>query len=84
MRFILRARELGFTIEELKGLLELVDGDGVSCGAAYGMAQSHIASIRSKIADLRKLQKTLSETSLQCARGDTPECPIIDALYGRD
>ncbi|MFZ5619294.1 MAG: MerR family transcriptional regulator [Pseudomonadota bacterium] len=83
LRFILRARELGFTIEELKGLLKLVDGDGPSCGEVYDMAQSHIASIRSKIADLKKLEKTLSETSLRCVRGDAPECPIIDALYER-
>jgi len=82
--FILRARELGFTVEELNGLLKLVDGGGPSCGDVYDVAQSHIASIRTKIADLKKLEKTLSETSLRCARGDAPECPIIDALYERD
>lgn len=83
LKFILRARELGFTIDELKGLLKLADGDGPSCGQVYDMTKSHIVSIRSKIADLRKLEKTLSAISFQCARGDAPECPIIDALFDR-
>lgn len=81
LRFILRARELGFTIEELKGLLKLIDGDGPSCGDVYDMAEAHIASIRSKITDLKKLEKTLVEISTECARGEAPDCPIIDALY---
>ncbi len=84
LKFILRARELGFTVEELKGLLKLVDGDSQSCGEVYDMTQAHIASIQNKIADLKKLKKTLSRISMGCARGDAPECPIIDALYERD
>lgn len=83
LRFILRSRELGFTIEELKGLLNLVDREALSCGEMYDLTRSHIADIRQKIADLRKLEKTLSQISDKCARGDTPECPIVDALFER-
>jgi MerR family mercuric resistance operon transcriptional regulator len=83
LRFILRARELGFTIEELREMLSLADGKGGSCRNIHAMTKSHISGIRQKISDLRKLDATLSRISNRCARGDTPECPIIDALYGR-
>jgi Hg(II)-responsive transcriptional regulator len=81
LRFILRARDLGFSIEELKGLLTLVDSDHLACGEVYEKTQAHIADIREKIADLRRLENTLSTISAKCARGDTPECPVIDALF---
>ncbi|NOX82404.1 MAG: helix-turn-helix domain-containing protein [Alphaproteobacteria bacterium] len=81
LRFILRARELGFSIEELKGLLNLVDSDHLACGEVYELTQAHIADVREKITDLRRLEKTLSTISAKCARGDTPECPVIDALF---
>ncbi|MFQ5562183.1 MAG: helix-turn-helix domain-containing protein [Parvularculaceae bacterium] len=81
LKFILRARELGFTIDELKGLLGLVDRNELSCGDMYDLTHSHIVSIRQKIADLRRLEKTLVEISTQCARGNAPECPIVDALF---
>ena len=83
LKFILRARELGFTIEELRQMLSLADGEGGSCRNIHAMTKSHIAGIRQKISDLQKLDATLSEISKRCARGDAPECPIIDALYER-
>lgn len=81
LRFILRARELGFTIAELRGMLSLADGKGGACRDIHAMTKSHITGIRKKISDLQKLDATLSKISKRCARGDTPECPIIDALY---
>ncbi len=81
LRFILRARELGFSIEELKGLLTIVDSDHLACGEVYELTQAHIADVREKITDLRRLEKTLSTISAKCARGNTPECPVIDALF---
>lgn len=83
LKFILRARELGFTIEELKSLLNLVDSDSLKCGEVHDLTCAHIVSIRRKIADLRKLERTLSAVAAQCAQGDAPECPIIDALFER-
>ena len=83
LRFILRARELGFTVEEVKSLLNLVDRSALSCGEMHELTLAHIAGIRQKIADLRRLEKTLVAVSAQCARGDAPECPIVDALFAR-
>ncbi len=79
--FIRRSRELGFSIEEIRGLLELVDGGGYSCSDVRLVAITHIEAIRKKISDLKKLEKTLSRIQSQCSGDTVPECPIIDALF---
>lgn len=79
--FIRRCRELGFTIEEIRGLLKLVDGGNYTCSDVKQITLGHVDSIRQKIVDLKKLEKTLSQIASKCAGGSTPECPIIDALY---
>jgi len=61
--------------------LSLVDSDHLVCGEVYELTRVHIADIREKITDLRRLEKTLSTISAKCARGNTPDCPIIDALF---
>jgi MerR family mercuric resistance operon transcriptional regulator len=82
LRFILRGRELGFSIEELRGLLSLVDGSDYTCGEVYEMTVAHLDSVRQKIDDLRCLEQTLAEMSAQCEGGTVPECPVIDILFG--
>ncbi|MDH5232325.1 MAG: helix-turn-helix domain-containing protein [Gammaproteobacteria bacterium] len=79
--FIRRSRELGFTIEEIRALLVLVDGKAVSCADVNKIALSHINDIKQKIQDLKKLEKTLSRIASQCSGKTVPECPIIDALF---
>ena len=81
--FILRGRDLGFSIEELKSLFSLVDSHDYSCGEVQDLTSNHLASVRSKIADLRRLEQTLAEVSARCEGGNVPECPIIDTLFGR-
>ncbi len=81
LRFILRCRELGFSIEELRKLLSMVDSDGYTCGEVYALTQKYLHSVTNKIADLKKLERTLKAISKECAGGDTPDCPIIEALY---
>lgn len=78
--FIRRSRELGFSMEEIRGLLAVVDGEQVSCELVKQLADSHLADIRTKISDLRKMEKTLGKLSRQCSGNDVPECPIIEAL----
>ncbi|ASK89654.1 MerR family transcriptional regulator [Sphingorhabdus sp. SMR4y] len=82
--FILRGRDLGFSIEELKSLLSLVDSSDYSCGEVLELTRDHLASVRQKIVDLRKLERTLTDVSAQCEGGDVPDCPIIDALFGHE
>ena len=80
--FILRGRDLGFSIVELKSLLSLVDSHDYGCGEVLDLTRDHLASVRQKIADLKKLERTLADVSAQCKGGDVPKCPIIDALFG--
>jgi MerR family mercuric resistance operon transcriptional regulator len=81
LRFILRGRELGFSIEELRSLLSLVDGGNYTCGDIRDLTLRHLDSVRAKIADLRRLERTLADVSAQCEGGAVPECPVIDALF---
>lgn len=81
LRFILRARELGFSIAELRSLLSLVDSNEYSCGEVLSVTREHIDSVKRKISDLRKLERTLTEISSHCDGGDVPDCPIIDSLF---
>lgn len=79
LAFIRRSRELGFTLDEIRNLLGLVEG-GYTCGDVKEAALRHLKDIRSKIADLRRMERTLSGTAARCEGGQAPECPIIDVL----
>lgn len=81
--FILRGRELGFSIDELRELLSLVDSNSYSCGEILSLARGHIDSLKRKISDLRRLERTLADISRRCEGGDASDCPIVDALYDR-
>ncbi len=80
LRFVMRARELGFTLDEVRDLLAMVDGGQQTCGEVQALATAHLATVRTKIADLRRIEHVLSSTVAQCTGDDVPECPVIDAL----
>ncbi len=80
LKFIMRSRELGFGLEEIRELLALVDGGAQTCGEVQTLANTHLASVRAKIADLRRIEDVLASTVARCTGGDVPECPVIDAL----
>jgi MerR family mercuric resistance operon transcriptional regulator len=77
--FIRRSRELGFSGTEVRALLRLVDG-GYTCGEVRDLTLRHLADVRAKIADLRRLEQTLAAISSKCAGDDLPDCPIVEAL----
>jgi MerR family transcriptional regulator, mercuric resistance operon regulatory protein len=79
--FIRRGRELGFSLKELRALLGLVDGGNYTCGEVKALSDRHLVDVRQKIADLRRLEKTLKEISSQCKEEAVPECPIIEGLF---
>ncbi len=81
LTFICRARELGFSIEEVRGLLALVDGGDYSCAEVQAMTFEHLNDIRRKIADLRMIENVLKDMVSQCDDGKIPECPVIEALF---
>lgn len=80
--FIRRGRELGFTLDEIRTLLRLAEG-GFGCGEVRAAALAHLADIRRRIADLRRMERILAETAARCAGGDAPDCPVMEALGGQ-
>lgn len=84
LSFIRRARDLGFTIDEVRELLSLSDQKRRSCDAVDALAREHLADIDRKIEDLRALRTELASIIQQCKRGTIAECRIIEALapYG--
>jgi len=79
--FVRRSRELGFSLDEVRGLLQLVDGGRYTCAEVKAITLDHLADIRRKIADLRRLEQTLAEVAGKCRGGKVPDCPVIEALF---
>jgi len=80
LRFVLRGRELGFSIDQLRELLTLVDGGSYTCAEVRDLTKEHLDTIREKISDLKRLEQTLATTFAECDSRQVPECPVIDAL----
>ena len=81
LSFVRRCRLLGFSLDEIRSLLRLVDGHGHTCAEVHALMLSHLAEIRRKIRDLRRLQRAMAEMAAQCSGESVPECPIVDALF---
>ncbi len=80
LAFIRRARELGFTPDEIRTLLDLGGPGKASCAEVRAIAMRHLAGIRARIADLRKLERLLARTVARCSGRAVPDCPVIDIL----
>ena len=84
LRFIRRARDLGFGLDNIRALMALSSGGAESCAQARAIAAAHLADVRAKLRDLARLEKTLATTVAQCdARcdgEDVPTCPVIEVL----
>lgn len=80
LSFVRRSRELGFSQPEVRKLLTLVDEHKYTCAEVREMTVMHLSTVRSKIKDLRKLEKVLANMVSECDGGDIPECPIVDIL----
>jgi MerR family mercuric resistance operon transcriptional regulator len=81
LTFVRRSRELGFTLDEIRQLLRLVDGSQYTCAQVETLVHEHARDISRKIADLKKLKSVLEAMASECTGGEMPECPIIDALF---
>lgn len=82
LTFIRRGRELGFSLDDLRDLLRLVDGHAYTCAQVRALTLDHVADIRRKISDLRRLERVMTGISSRCSGRQVPDCPIIDALFG--
>ena len=81
LAFIRRSRELGFSLKEVRGLLDLVDGGEVTCDQVKVMTLGHLGDVRRRIADLRRMERVLRGMAATCEGGAVPDCPIIDTLF---
>jgi MerR family transcriptional regulator, copper efflux regulator len=80
LRFIRRARDLGFSIEEIRELLGLWRNKSRSSAAVKKIAGKHIADLRVKIAELESMVQTLEHLTRNCHGDHRPDCPILDDL----
>ena len=81
LRFIKRAKELGFTLNEIKELLSLRIDPSTTCADVKNRAEEKIDDIQAKIRTLQKMKKALAKVTKACSgRGGTSECPILEAL----
>jgi len=81
LSFIKKCRGLGFSIEEIRALLLMVDRQDFTCNQVHTMTIEHLENVRKKLSDLKRMEKTLKSMASQCSRGDMPECPIIETLF---
>ncbi len=80
LTFIRRGRELGFSLDEIRDLLGLVRGHDLTCAEVKALTEAHVADIRRKVKDLRRLERVLRDLAARCHGGEVPDCPILDAL----
>lgn len=82
LRFIRRARQLGFTLDEVRAFMRLANADGNddACAEARSLASAHVEDIRAKIADLQAMERVLSDAICECEAGQQPRCPLIEVL----
>lgn len=81
VRFVKRAQELGFSLTEVKDLLELRVSGGASCGDVRDQALAKVSELDEKIRSLRAMRRALTKLAKACSgQGPVDECPILDAL----
>lgn len=82
LRFVQRARSLGFSIDECRSLLSLYRDSNRASADVKALAMSKIEEIDRKITELGSLRRTLAALADKCHGDDKPDCPIIDDLAG--
>jgi len=80
LSFVRRARDLGFSLDQVRELLDLADQRDRSCEAVDTIARQHLVEVERKIADLTGLRDELSDVIGRCRRGTVADCRIIETL----
>ena len=82
VKFVKSAQRLGFSLDEIAGLLTL--DDGTHCDEARAMAEEKLHNVRAKLRDLRRIESVLTRLVADCCKSrGTVSCPLIDALRTR-
>ncbi|MBM6595179.1 Cu(I)-responsive transcriptional regulator [Microvirga pudoricolor] len=80
LRFIRRARSLGFSVDETSQLLALWHDKSRASADVKAFALKHVAELETKIAELQAMSRTLQHLASHCHGNDRPDCPILDDL----
>jgi MerR family transcriptional regulator, copper efflux regulator len=80
LRFVKRARTLGFSIKEIDALLALWGDRRRSSAKVKALTQKHISTLELKINEMQAMKQALQHLAHQCHGDDRPDCPIIDEL----
>ena len=80
LRFIRRARDLGFSMAEIADLLKLWQNRHRSSASVKRIAKDHLAALDVKMAEMAEMRKTLQHLIHCCHGDDRPDCPILDEL----
>ena len=81
LAFVRHSRELGFTIQEVRSLLDLSDHPDRACGEANAIAERRLSDVTEKIAQLEALKTELSRMTAECAGGRVSACKVIEVLH---
>jgi MerR family transcriptional regulator, mercuric resistance operon regulatory protein len=79
---IRRARQLGFSLGEIRDLVTLADQREIDCAAVRGVAALHLEGLERQIRDLQERRGALGRLIAACEREGRPACPLLDALAG--
>lgn len=82
LRFIARARDLGFSVDEIKRLLALWNDRGRASADVKALALARAAELERKESELREMRRTLEHLAASCHGDDRPDCPILGGLEG--
>jgi Cu(I)-responsive transcriptional regulator len=82
LRFVRRARDLGFSMKEIKTLLGLWENRRRASADVKRLASQHVEELDRKIAELQAMRRTLVDLAAHCHGDHRPDCPIIDDLAG--
>ena len=80
LSFIRRSRELGFSLDDIRALLEIAERRYPGCSETKTLTLRHLGNIRGKIASLKKLERALNGLTEACQPGKQRSCPIIEIL----
>lgn len=83
LQFVMSARDLGFSMEEIRSLLSLTDTGAQTCAEVMAKTQTHLIDVRRRIADLQRIEQTLSRTLAECSGENVPDCAILSVLERR-
>lgn len=80
LRFIKRARNLGFSLEQIGNLLSLWQDPGRASADVKAIAQAHVAELGQRIKELSEMRDTLTHLAHACSGDHRPDCPILSDL----